>query len=114
MENITQPHVDATQSPDTIFALLSDRRRRYVSKILSEQDLPIGLHQLATAVASWETGTASDEVSAETTAEIATTLHHVHLPKLADADVIDYDTATNTVTATRTERLPFAGATGNG
>lgn len=103
MENRIQSTFGTVQSLDTTFALLNDQRRYYLSEILSEQDPPIDLSRLAAAVASRETGTDSGERPAETTDEIAIGLHHLHLPKLADADVIDYDAETNTVTSTRLE-----------
>lgn len=103
MENRIQISSDTVQSLDTTFAILNDQRRYYLREILSEQDPPIDLSQLAAAVASRETGTDSDESPAETTDEIAIGLHHVHLPKLDDAGVIDYNAETNTVTSTRTE-----------
>lgn len=53
-----------------------------------------------------ETGGGTEESSSKTTDDIATALHHVDLPKLADAQVIDYDSETNTVTAVRTADRP--------
>lgn len=108
MENRTRSHPDAAQSREATLALLSDQRRRSVGSLLSERDSPIALRQLAAAVASREGGADTGEVSPETADAIATTLHHVHLPKLAAAGVIDYDAEANTVTSTRTQGLPLA------
>lgn len=97
------------QSLNLIFTLLSNQRRRRVVTVLLERESPIALHELVTAVASWETDeTEWADVSADLTDEVAAALHHVHLPKLDEADLIDYDTETNAVTSARTEVLsPF-------
>ncbi|WP_436344233.1 DUF7344 domain-containing protein [Natronorubrum sp. FCH18a] len=105
MEKKTQSLSTEVQSLDTIFTLLSDQRRRYVVDALSEEEPPIALYDLVTPVVSLERGADPDDISADTIDEIATTLHHVHLPKLDDADVIDYATETNTVTSAQTEVL---------
>lgn len=93
------------RSTDTIHDLLSSRRRRHVVVALSERNPPIALRELAAAVASREAETDSNEVSAEVTDEITVALHHVHLPKLDDADIVDYDAERNAVASARAEEL---------
>ncbi|RKD97201.1 DUF7344 domain-containing protein [Halopiger aswanensis] len=105
MENKTQSFSTEVQSADTIFALLSNQRRRYVVNVLSEQEPPIALHDLIISVSSLEAETEPENIAAETIDEVATTLNHVHLPKLDDANIISYNTETNTVTSVQTEKL---------
>lgn len=105
MEDKTQSLTIEDQSPDTIFTLLSDQRRRYVVTALSEQEPPIALHDLVRQVVALETETEPNDISADTIDQAATTLHHVHLPQLDDANIITYDTETNTVTSVQTEEL---------
>lgn len=74
-------------SLDAIFQMLAAQRRRYALYVLSRHAGPITLADLADEVASLE----------ETTSErVATSLHHVHLPKLDDAGVADYDAEART------------------
>lgn len=106
----TDTHTPATdtQSLDTILSILSDRGCRAVVDVLDERNPPIDLHELATVVASREPGAESDDRSTDRSEDIAVRLYHVHVPKLDDADGIDYDPETDTVTSARTERLaPF-------
>lgn len=105
MKHKTQSLSSEVQSADTIFALLTDQRRRYVVDVLSEQEPPIPLYDLVIRVSSLETETKPDNIAAETIDEVATALNHVHLPKLDDANIISYDTETNTVTSVQTEAL---------
>lgn len=102
--------------PDTIFALLRDSRRRELLAVLSDRDAPITLTELATAVArreresehDEERGTGHEDVPSKTAESVAATLHHHHLPKLADDDVVAYDAEAKTVTDANVEPLaPF-------
>lgn len=64
--------------------LLSSKRRRIVCNVLAEEDAPIGFEELATTVFAREN-------AAESGGDVKIALHHVHLPKLDAAGVIDYD-----------------------
>ncbi|PGF15578.1 hypothetical protein CP556_05210 [Natrinema sp. CBA1119] len=105
MEYETHPPVTDEQTIDTLFALLRNRYRRDVVDILSERESSMPLHDLAAVVATAETGPESDRASTERTHEVAATLHHSHLPKLDDADIVDYDTETHSVTPVRATAL---------
>lgn len=69
--------------------LLAAERRRLVLQILTGEPLPFGLEGLAAEVAAREA--AGDTVDAETVERVAITLHHTHLPVLADAGILTYD-----------------------
>lgn len=64
----------------------ADRRRTTFEVLRGETD-PVALEDLASAVAARE-GDGTDD---ETVEHVAITLHHVHLPKMADVGAIDYD-----------------------
>lgn len=76
--------------------LLEVDRRRHVLAALAERSRPFSLDEMAAAVADREVGV--DPEDAEAVADVATTLHHVHLPKMADVGVLDYDATTNRIT----------------
>ncbi|QCJ45863.1 DUF7344 domain-containing protein [Haloprofundus halophilus] len=93
-----KPSQDAT--PDRAFEYLSGGsletlvadavghpRRRAVLAHLTEQQRPVLLEDLAAAVARREYDSPSDE----DVKEVLTTLYHQHLPKLAAADIVEYD-----------------------
>lgn len=104
---ISTPPTDA-QSIDSAHALLGDALRRAVVEVVTEREPPIDLTDLARTIAERDAD--------RTGREIAISLHHVHLPKLNHATVIDYDAATRTVRAARPEvLLPFVDQSdGNG
>ena len=86
---------------EVAFGVLPNRRRSRLVGALACREPDVSLEALASAVAARESSTPSDAL----VREVAISLHHVHLPRLADADVVDYDTETNTVTDVRRDRL---------
>ncbi|WP_436923782.1 DUF7344 domain-containing protein [Halosimplex amylolyticum] len=84
-----------TASTDRIRRLIADPRRRQVLQYLIENDeeaVPIG--ELIAAIVDSKVPPAAGEDPIE---RITTELHHVHLPKLADASLADYDRDCETV-----------------
>lgn len=81
-------------SDDERYRLLSAERRRTAVDVLEERTLPIGLDDLAAAIAERE---ADDTADADAVERVAISLHHVHLPKLVDAGVIRYDPESNRI-----------------
>lgn len=75
--------------------LLAMDRRRLAMEILAGETPPTDLEALATELAAREREQgASDGTSLE---HITATLHHAHLPKLAEIGVIDYDPQTHRI-----------------
>ena len=69
--------------------LLMDPRRRLTIDLLAGTTDRIDLEQLAAGIAARESGTdGGDESAVE---HVATELHHVHLPMMAEMDVLEYD-----------------------
>jgi DNA-binding transcriptional ArsR family regulator len=84
-------------SKDTIFSMLSNRRRRYVLSHLARSSDPVSLRELAERIAAWENGVCVDELEYKQRKRVYTSLHQTHLPKLDKAGVVDYDRADGTV-----------------
>ena len=81
----------------TVCGLLANERRRRIIRHLSTADAP-DVQQLARAVAPDDGSNGPTRVAIE--------LRHVHLPKLADHGVVDFDPETGTVRETeRTSEL---------
>lgn len=76
-----------SRSLDAIFELLADQRRREALYVLDRREGPITVAELADEVATVV------EAGPE---RVAIALHHVHLPKLADAGVVSYDAEART------------------
>ncbi|WP_306059592.1 DUF7344 domain-containing protein [Natronococcus wangiae] len=92
---------ETTPSLDLVFDLLSNRRRRYALYYLYEQpDGVATVDELTDSVVTFEHRTADSEtegapdVRRET---IQTELQHIHLPKLADAGMLEHDQRSDTV-----------------
>lgn len=87
------------QPLDVLFDLLSNRRRRYALAHLADRERPTALADLARAVAARENGVPTAEVTDEAVQRTRTSLHHAHLPKLADAGAVEFDRDRNRVRA---------------
>ncbi|SEP90741.1 DUF7344 domain-containing protein [Natrinema salaciae] len=105
-ESLTAFGETRADAVDTAMDLLADRRRRAVLDYLEETDGTATLTELAVEIAAREArvepNAISDhgDVSARDRRAVRISLHHSHVPKLANADVIDYETETETVTLT--------------
>ncbi|WP_327053223.1 DUF7344 domain-containing protein [Halomicrococcus gelatinilyticus] len=78
-------------SRDVAFEILTNPRRRYAMAYLRSQDEPVPIGELAEAVAAWERDTSVELVSSKERKSVYTSLYQTHLPKMADAGVVDYD-----------------------
>lgn len=109
MQDSTHSHPRDALPRETIHAILSSRRRRFLVDVLAGRQAPIDLVVLARAVAMRLPDRLSDGDGEESVTpdldSIATSFHHVDLPRLADADVVDYDPEEGTVTPRRTDAL---------
>ncbi|WP_339104360.1 hypothetical protein [Haloterrigena salinisoli] len=81
---------EADESANTVFELLSHRRRRYALECLREYENPLPLADLADEVAVRERDAPLSEISPEAVKRIYLSLYHVHVPKLADAAYVHY------------------------
>lgn len=74
-------------------ALLAVEERRLALDALSERASAVDLEELAVEVATRRDGPSAarrDDVE-----QLTTALHHAHLPRMDDLDVLDYDPETN-------------------
>lgn len=97
-ETADQPSEDTGELPkDVIFDLLSAARRRLVLRYLAENGAEATLNDLADFVAARENGIEARLVSSKQRKRAYITLYQAHLPRLDDANVIDFDQARGTV-----------------
>ncbi len=73
------------------FEILTNARRRYTLSYLRSQSGAVSIGELAEVVAAWENETSVELVSSKERKSVYTSLYQTHLPKMADAGVIDYD-----------------------
>ncbi|WP_331234446.1 DUF7344 domain-containing protein [Natronorarus salvus] len=73
---------------DTLFDLLRSERRRHVLYHLNEQKGEVPVEEVVAAVTAEETDGSPSPGEFE---EVEVSLRHVHLPKAAEAEFIEYD-----------------------
>lgn len=84
-------------SKSEIFELLSAERRQEVLKYLDNNDGRADLGELAEHVAGLECGCDPGQLSSQQRKRAYVGLYQCHLPKMADAGVIDYDSNRGTI-----------------
>ena len=94
------PHDATAEQMNRLFGLLTDRRRRYVLKRLQTANQPISLEELVADISAWEDTPPPETSPTDRVNEVTVSLQHCHLPKLADAGLIEYDRSTKNVTYT--------------
>lgn len=85
---------------DRLLALLANHRRRYALYYLhGVETRVVTLDELADRLQRWELewDRRAEPTSAGHRERIRLTLHHEHLPRLADANLLDYDAHSRTV-----------------
>lgn len=84
------------------FEALANSQRRHVLAYLGERsgDDPVHLDDLINQVIARELVDGSSTVDPDS---VAATLHHVHLPKLDDLGLVEYDPETNVVSPVEDE-----------
>ncbi|MFC6826294.1 DUF7344 domain-containing protein [Halopelagius fulvigenes] len=75
---------------DSLFDVLTDQRRRFALRCLSEYDTPMTLADLADEVAVREQEQPLTEIPAEDVMQVYLSLYHAHIPKLVDVGVAEY------------------------
>lgn len=84
---------DLDANIDDLFTILSNRRRRYILAYLQRMDDDVAeLPELVEWVLTQEADCENDPQET-----VAGELHHIHLPKLAEVGLIDYDAPRNTI-----------------
>ncbi|MFC4451760.1 DUF7344 domain-containing protein [Halorussus aquaticus] len=89
---------DGSVGIDEVLSLLSDRYRRHALACLDGLPAPVTLEGLTDQVAGREFQQPPDKVSMIKRTQIATALHHTHLPKLEEVGIIVYDSDEGKVT----------------
>ncbi|ARS89425.1 DUF7344 domain-containing protein [Natrarchaeobaculum aegyptiacum] len=97
MESLASRSGGRQLSADTILELLANRRRRYLLYALRGREDPIELSTLAEQIAGWEHDVPPDEVAKNEYKSVYVSSVQCHVPKLADAGVVDHDEDNHTV-----------------
>jgi hypothetical protein len=92
-------------SPDTVFDVLSNPRRRYVLYYLRESGPAIELTDLAEEIAAWENDTVPEDLTEKERKRVYVSLYQTHVPKLEEVGFVEYDSDTGVVSLTDRARV---------
>uniref|UniRef100_UPI003D9732DC DUF7344 domain-containing protein n=1 Tax=Halomicrococcus sp. NG-SE-24 TaxID=3436928 RepID=UPI003D9732DC len=76
---------------DSVLSLCRNQHRRIVLALLTEEQRSLTLTDLIKTILTYNHQTPIAEASEDVITEVRRSLHHVHLPKLASAGLINYD-----------------------
>lgn len=88
-------------SPDDVFGVLANSRRRQVILSLSESDGPVSARDLSVEIAATEELIDPTEVSSEQRTRIYISLLQSHLGQLDDVGAVEYDERSKEVAPTK-------------
>lgn len=71
--------------------IMRNPHRRFVLSHLNGQEAPLTTRGLARAIVDWEAAGGETTPTGQTVEEVTISLHHQHLPRLAEAGVLRYD-----------------------
>lgn len=80
-----------TLTQDTVYDLLSNGRRRFVISRLRRAEGPVSVNDLSEAVAAWENDVPESELTDKQIKRVYVSLYQIHIPKLDEAGLVDYD-----------------------
>ncbi len=83
--------ISESMSPDLVFEILSNTRRRMVLYYLRQHDGVATVKELAGEIAALENDVEVDELSRQQRKRVYVSLYQTHVPKLGDAGIIEYD-----------------------
>lgn len=84
-------------SYDECFDLLSNHRRRYTLYYVTQNGEQATIGELSDQIAAWENGVGVDAVSYDERKRVYTSLQQVHLPRMDENGVIEFDDREGTV-----------------
>lgn len=92
--------MEGTPDLDTVLDVCGCKHRRIVLRVLEDQEPPVSIIDLTNAIIKHNHRTSEEKTPEETITQIQIGLHHAHLPKLAEAGVIQYDPERQVVEST--------------
>lgn len=84
-------------TPDDIFEILSNPRRRMVLYYLRTHDGDADVRELAKEIAAMENDVPIEELTTQQRKRVYVSLYQTHLPKMAQMNTIEYDKEAGTV-----------------
>lgn len=83
--------VEATLPLDVVFEIVKNERRRLILSYLRDAEDTVALGTLAEHIAAYENDVTVAELNAQQRKRVYIGLYQFHLPKMADANVVDFN-----------------------
>lgn len=80
-----------SMSPDLVFEILSNTRRRMMLYYLSQNEGQATIQELAEQIAALENDVPVDELRRRQRKRVYVSLYQTHVPKLEDSGIVEYD-----------------------
>lgn len=87
----TDPEVVGGLPLVVVYDILKNKRRRFVLLYLQSHEETVSIGELAEQIASYENDVPVKQLNAQQRKRVYIGLYQCHLPKMADADVIDFE-----------------------
>lgn len=91
---------DDELSQTEAFDILSNDRRRHTLHYLLSREDGTDIGELAEQVAAWENSEELEQVTSDERRRVYVSLHQTHLPRMDDADLLDYENSRDTIELT--------------
>lgn len=91
-------------SEETIFDVLRNRRRRYSLHYLKQENGPVDVRELVDNIAAWENDKEEWGVSNDERQRVHVSMIQSHLPAMAEAELVDFDSDEKIVELTERAR----------
>lgn len=88
--------VPSTLRLNHVFEALANPRRRYLLYTLLRGD-ELSLEEIARSVTAWEKDVPVETVTDEEAERTYVALYHSHIPKLVEADIVEFERTTETI-----------------
>lgn len=88
---------DTDVNPNDIFAVLANSRRRFVIAYLQARTNSMAVADVATELTKWEWDEEEAHIPKDEILSRYVSLHHLHIPKMAEAGIIEWNHDRNTV-----------------
>jgi len=80
-----------TLTQDTAYDLLSNARRRLVISHLRGAEGSVSVSELSERIAAWENDVPAEELTDQQIKRVYVSLYQIHIPKLDEFGLVDYD-----------------------
>lgn len=83
-----------------VFDILSNDRRRHALHFLLSRDDGTEIGELSQQIAAWENGQSVEQVTSDERRRVYVSLHQIHLPRMDDAELLNYENSRDTIELT--------------